>query len=154
MRLTRYTDYALRVLMYLTARPDRYSAISAMSADFDVSHNHLMKVVHDLGRAGFVTSARGRNGGVRLARPASGITVGEVVRMTEDSFRLVECDTCRIAPGCGVSPVLAEAAGAFLAVLDGYALSDLPRRDVDFMDLFPRRDGGPGQPSPSVRAGK
>ncbi len=137
MRLTRYTDYALRVLMYLAAQPDQFCAISKISADYGISHNHLTKVVHDLGRLGFVQSLRGRNGGIQLARPASEITVGAVVRMTEDNFKLADCETCVIAPGCGLNPVLEEAANAFLAVIDRYTLSELCRNGTRFMALFP-----------------
>ncbi len=137
MRLTRYTDYALRVLMYLSARPERHCAISEISGNYRISHNHLTKVVHDLGRSGLVRAARGRNGGITLARPAADINVGEVVRMTEDSFQVVDCDTCIVAPGCGLSSVMAEASNAFLAVLDRYTLADLPHGEADFMALFP-----------------
>lgn len=137
MRLTRYTDYALRVLMYLAAQPDRFCAISKMSADYAISHNHLTKVVHDLGRLGLVKSQRGRNGGIQLARPASEITVGQVVRMTEDSFRMADCEHCVIAPGCGLNPVLDEAVNAFMAVIDRYTLADICLNRKGFTSLFP-----------------
>ena len=137
MRLTRYTDYALRVLMYLSARPDRLCSISEISGAYGISHNHLTKVVHDLRKRGYVTSARGRTGGVRLARPPSDIFVGDVVRSTEDGFQLADCENCVIAPGCGMTSVFEEAVAAFLSVLDRYSIADLPERGIDFLELFP-----------------
>lgn len=135
MRLTRYSDYAMRVLLYLAARDDRLCSIAEMAAAYGISRNHLMKVLHDLGRAGYVTSVRGRAGGYRLARPADEINVGALLRDTEDGFDLVDCPNCRIAPGCGLSPVLGEALAAFFAVLDGCTLADLTRRKPDFRQL-------------------
>lgn len=125
MRLTRYTDLSLRVLIYLALRPDRLCAISEIARAYGVSQNHLTKVMHDLGRSGYVESERGRFGGARLARPAAQIGVGDVVRRAERGFDLVECDLCVIAPACGLSPAIGEALAAFMAVLDGYTLEDL-----------------------------
>jgi Rrf2 family nitric oxide-sensitive transcriptional repressor len=136
MKLTRYTDYALRVLLYLGARPERLCSISEMSRSYGISQNHLMKVVHDLGKAGFVASARGRLGGIRLARPPQEIVIGSVVRHTEDGFDLVDCGSCIIAPACGLTGVLREALGAFMAVLDSHTLADLLDNQVDFLSLF------------------
>jgi Rrf2 family nitric oxide-sensitive transcriptional repressor len=123
--LTRYTDFALRVLMYLGTRPDDVCSIAEIARAYGVSQNHLMKVVHDLGKAGYVTSVRGRFGGIRLARPASEINIGALVRYTEDDFDLVECSTCVIAPVCGLSLSLTDALAAFMAVLDARSLADL-----------------------------
>ena len=125
MRLTRYTDYALRVLLYLGTRPDAVCSISEMARAYGISQNHLMKVVHDLGKAGYVSSVRGRFGGICLARSAAEINVGELVRHTEDDFDLVDCPSCVIAPACGLSSVLSDALRAFMAVLDGRSLADL-----------------------------
>jgi Rrf2 family nitric oxide-sensitive transcriptional repressor len=125
MRLKSYTDYALRVLMHLAARPDRLASIGEMARTYRISHNHLMKVVHDLRKEGFLDAVRGRSGGIRLARPATKISVGEVVRHTEGSFDLVDCDSCVIARACSLTGALHEARRAFLAVLDGYSLADL-----------------------------
>jgi len=136
MKLTRYTDYALRVLLYLGARPERLCSISEMSRSYGISQNHLMKVVHDLGKAGFVASARGRLGGIRLARPPEEIIIGSVVRHTEDGFDLVDCGSCIIAPACGLTGVLREALGAFMTVLDSHTLADLLDNQVDFLGLF------------------
>lgn len=125
MRLKSYTDYALRVLMHLAARPDRLASISEIARTYRISHNHLMKVVHDLRKEGFLDAVRGRSGGVRLARPASEISVGDVVRHTEGTFDLVDCGSCVIAPACSLTGALHEARRAFMAVLDGYSLADL-----------------------------
>lgn len=125
MRLTRYTDYAMRVMLYLGARPDRLCSISEIAKAYTISQNHLMKVVNDLVNAGYLTSVRGRKGGISLARPASLINIGEVVRHTEDGFDLVDCGSCIIAPACGLTSALDKALAAFLGVLDNYSLADL-----------------------------
>jgi Rrf2 family nitric oxide-sensitive transcriptional repressor len=125
MRLTRYTDYALRVLMHLAARPERLATIGEMARVHRISQNHLMKVVHDLRKEGYLEAVRGRAGGVRLARPAADIVVGAVVRHTEESFDLVDCGSCVIARACSLTGVLNEALRAFLSVLDRYTLADL-----------------------------
>jgi len=125
MRLTRYTDYAMRVLLYLGARPDRLCAIGEIARAYGISQNHLMKVVNDLVRAGHVASVRGRNGGIRLGRDPSEINVGAIVRHTEEGFGLLECGGCIIAPACGLTVAMQEALAAFMAVLDRYTLADL-----------------------------
>jgi len=137
MRLTRYTDYAMRVLFYLGAEPGRLSSIAEIARAYDISQNHLMKVVNDLVRAGYVASVRGRTGGVRLARAASEINIGAVIRQTEEGFDLVECGTCRIAPACGLTGALGQALAAFMAVLDGYTLEDLLAKRGEMSALFP-----------------
>jgi len=96
----------------------------------------LSKVVHGLARAGYIASARGRGGGIRLARPAEQIVVGEVIRRTEDGFELFDCGACRVAPACGLTPVVNEALAAFLAVLDRYTLADLMTRKDALRALF------------------
>lgn len=125
MRLKSYTDYALRVLMHLAARPDRLASIGEIARTYRISHNHLMKVVHDLRREGFLDAVRGRSGGICLARPAIEISVGDVVRHTEGTFDLVDCDSCVIARACALTGALHEARRAFMAILDGYSLADL-----------------------------
>lgn len=106
MRLTRYTDYAMRVLLYLGRQPDRLCSIAEIAQAYAISQNHLMKIVNDLVNAGYLESVRGRNGGIRLARAAEKINVGALIRHTEDDFDLVECDSCLIAPACGLTSVL------------------------------------------------
>lgn len=130
MRLTLHTDYSLRLLMLLAMEPDALHTIEEIAQRYDISRNHLMKVVQTLGQAGFVQSLRGRSGGLRLARPAAQINLGAVVRATEDSFALVECfdrerNTCVVAPACGLRGPIEEALQAFLGVLDRYSLADL-----------------------------
>ncbi len=128
MRLTLYTDYALRLLIHLAAHDEKLCSIAEISRAYGVSQNHMMKVAHDLGRAGYIKAERGRLGGLRLARTADEINVGEVVRHTEEGFDLVDCANCAIASACGLTGVLAQALRAFMDVLDGYTLADLAGR--------------------------
>lgn len=130
MRLTLHTDYALRLLMLLALEPEESHTVESVSRRYDISRNHLNKVVQTLGQAGFIESQRGRGGGVRLAKPAEALNLGRIVRATEDNFHIVECfcrdtNTCVVAPACGLRDPLDEALAAFLAVLDRYSLSDL-----------------------------
>lgn len=142
MKLTRYTDYALRVLMHLAVQPDRLSSISSIAKAYGISQNHLVKVVQDLRVAGFVAAVRGRSGGIRLGRPASEINVGQVVRHTEGGFDLVDCGSCLIAPACALTAALHRALAAFMDVLDGYTLADLVgvRKDAlrELLAAYPR----------------
>ncbi len=140
MRLTRYTDYAMRVLLYLGARQDRLCSIAEIAQAYGISQNHLMKVVSDLVSAGYLVSVRGRFGGVRLARPPDQINVGAVVRHTEDGFDLVDCGSCIIAPACGLTGALHQALAAFMKVLDGYTLESLLSRRGDMAGLFERAE--------------
>jgi Rrf2 family nitric oxide-sensitive transcriptional repressor len=128
MRLTRYTDYALRTLIYVGLNEPRQSSIAEIARAYGISENHLTKVVHQLGRLGLIRTIRGRGGGLRLGRPAFEIVVGVVVRQTEDDLALVECfasGACAITAPCRLRRALGEALAAFLAVLDGYTLADL-----------------------------
>jgi Rrf2 family nitric oxide-sensitive transcriptional repressor len=132
MRLTQLSDYSLRVLMYLGARPERLATIQEIAAAYRISENHLMKVVHRLAQHGFVETVRGRGGGLRLKGRADDIRVGAVVRAVEEDFRLVECfgsdGTCRITDVCRLKRVLNQALGAFLASLDAWTLADLVQK--------------------------
>jgi len=130
MRLTLHSDYALRLLMVLALAPERPHTVEAISRRYGISRHHMTKVAQTLVQENFVESARGRGGGLRLARPAEQIGLGDVVRGTEDSLTLVECfdrkaNTCVVAPACGLRGPLEKALAAFLAVLDGYTLADL-----------------------------
>lgn len=129
MHITQHTDYALRALIYLGTNTDRLVTIQEISERFDVSRNHLMKVVNQLIRAGFVEGVRGKGGGLRLARPAAEIGVGEVVRRMERGMELVECFgsgcNCILDPSCKLKVALSKALAAFLEVLDGVTLADL-----------------------------
>jgi Rrf2 family transcriptional regulator, nitric oxide-sensitive transcriptional repressor len=136
MRRTGFTDYTLRTLIYLALQPDRLATIADIAGAYDISTNHLMKVVHQLSVAGDIATTRGRRGGLRLARPASAINIGEVVRRTEPDMALVACfDTaqgCVIQSCCVLQRALTDALGAFVTVLDRYTLADLvaPRRSL------------------------
>ena len=129
MRLTYLTDYSLRVLMYVSAVPQRLVTIQEIAHGYGISENHLMKVVHGLAQHGFIETVRGRGGGLRLARPASDITVGAVVRAVEDDFAMVECfrtdNTCRITPVCRLRGALQDALSAYFEVLDNRTLAEL-----------------------------
>ena len=128
MRLTRYTDYSLRTLIYLGLSEPRQSSIAEIARAYGISENHLTKVVHQLGRLGLIRTTRGRGGGLRLGKPPSEIIVGAVVRQTEEDLALVECfasGACAITAPCRLRRALSEALAAFLAVLDGYTLQDL-----------------------------
>lgn len=125
MKLTLFTDYAMRVLLYLGARPERLCSIAEVAQAYRVSQNHLMKVVNALAREGYIESVRGRRGGIRLGRAPAAINLGALIRATEDGFQLVDCGRCVVAPACGVTGVLGEALAAFLAVLDRYTLADM-----------------------------
>lgn len=137
MQLTRYTDYAVRVLLHVGAREEgALSSIGEIAEVYDISRSHLMKVVNDLGQAGFLTTVRGRGGGLKLGRPAEDITIGSIVRHTEAGFDLVDCSSCLIAPACSLPRILNEAVSAFLGVLDRYTLSDVLSRRADLRGLF------------------
>lgn len=138
MKLTLFTDYSMRVLLYLGARPDRLCSIGEVAQAYGISQNHLMKVVNQLARSGDVESVRGRSGGIRLGRPPEEINIGALIRQTEDGFDLVDCGGCVVAPACGLTGVLKEALGAFLAVLDRYTLADLLTKRRDLASLFER----------------
>jgi Rrf2 family nitric oxide-sensitive transcriptional repressor len=129
MRLTTFTDYSLRVLIHVATAPEGRATIAEIARAFDISENHLVKVVHLLGREGFLFTTRGRNGGLRLARAPRHINVGAVVRATEGGAMPAECfaegSRCAIARVCRLAVVLAQAVDAFYAVLDGYNLEDL-----------------------------
>ena len=130
MRLTVYTDYALRVLMYLAVHPEPKPTIGEIASSYGISRNHLMKVVYELGVAGYIDTVRGKRGGLRLARPASAVGLGEIVRRTEPDLALVPCfdpvnAPCALTPACKLRGALYQARAAFLAVLDSYTLADL-----------------------------
>jgi len=132
MKLTSFTDYSLRVLIYLAAEPGRKATIAQISSDFDISENHLTKVVHFLGKQGWITTVRGKGGGLTLARLPQDICVGRVLRDTEGKAMPAECfaaeeSRCAIVSCCRLKTVLAEAVNAFYAVLDRYTLADITR---------------------------
>ena len=130
MKLTTFSDYTLRVLMYLALNRERLATIPEIAAAYEISENHLMKVVHQLARSGVIESVRGKGGGIRLAREPGDIRLGQIVRASEGSAPIVEClsdeaATCRIAPVCRLTSVLSRAFEALYASLDEYTLADL-----------------------------
>jgi len=159
MRLTTYTDYSLRVLTRLALQPEELVTIAEIARAYGISEHHLMKVVHQLGIAGYVETVRGHGGGMRLAKPAAEIVVGDVVRRTEPDFGLVDCfrtsGSCVIEPACALSGLLGEALGAFLDVLDRHTLADLVAKRAPLMMLLdPTAKTAPlpgGAPSPGRR---
>jgi Rrf2 family transcriptional regulator, nitric oxide-sensitive transcriptional repressor len=129
MKLTAFTDYAMRVLIYVGAASGRRATIAQIAQAYGVSENHLVKVVHFLGKQGWLANVRGKGGGLELAMPAELIQVGDVVRQTEGQVIAAECfgegGDCCISPECRLRGVLGEAVGAFYAVLDRYTLADI-----------------------------
>lgn len=129
MRLTAFTDFGLRALMRLAGEPDRIFTTSEIAREFDISRNHLTKVVGELADAGFITTQRGAGGGFKLARPAAQISIGEVVRHLEARHAIVDCfrrdgGGCVLTPHCRLKGRLTMAANAFLAELDKSSLAD------------------------------
>lgn len=129
MRLTLWTDYALRTLIYVGAKDGDLSRIAEIAESFGISNTHLMKIVNQLAQQGYVETVRGKGGGVRLGRPAEQIGVGAVVRDTEEELAVMGCLSgagfCRIEDCCVLRGALREATLAFLETLDGYTLADL-----------------------------
>ena len=132
MKLTAFTDYSLRVLIYLVAEPDQRATIAEIAAAFDISEHHLVKVVHFLGKQGWIETVRGKGGGIHLVLPPETINVGHVVRETEGAAVPAECflpegGACAITAACRLRHVLADAVKAFYGVLDQYTLADIAR---------------------------
>lgn len=166
MHLTRFTDYSLRVLVFLAAEPQRRATVAEIAERFGIKANHLTKVVHFLGRQGWVRTVRGKGGGLLLGCPAQQIVLGAVVRLTEGGEPPVEClaaagPACTLAPVCRFSAVVRRAAQAFYAVLDQSTLADLVPSDgqaalADLLQLrVPRRRSAPALagPGPAAHAG-
>jgi Rrf2 family nitric oxide-sensitive transcriptional repressor len=156
MRLTVYSDYSLRVLMYIALHPDRRPTIAEIATSYDISKSHVMKVAYELGVGGYIATTRGKNGGLRLARSPADIGLGALIRRTEPDLALVPCldapnSLCVITPACKLRRVMHEARAAFLEVLDGYTLADLVDDPTPLQDLLAR-----GRPDPApirMRAG-
>lgn len=130
MQLTRHTDFAFRVLIHLSMNPDRLVTISELAKHFAISRNHLVKVVHNLGKAGFISTVRGKNGGMRLARAPTDLKIGEVIRAMEPGFAWVECmgkkpSQCAVLPVCGLRFLLHRMAEELLVNLDLFSVADI-----------------------------
>ena len=148
MRLSEYTDYTLRVLMYCAAHRGRLVTIAEMAEHHGLSKNHLMKVVNDLARQGWIETTRGRGGGLRLLREPADIRIGDIVRGSETDFRLVECfdpgtNACSLTPRCRLKHLFGEALQGFFKALDGATLADMTA------GAPAARRGPPGQPKSS-----
>jgi Rrf2 family nitric oxide-sensitive transcriptional repressor len=146
MRLTSFTDYTLRVLIYLGAQggKGRLATIGDIASAYGISENHLMKVVHHLARQGYIETTRGKGGGMRLARAPRDISLGGVIRGAEEDFALVEClqgskPNCSIYGPCRLRKVLAQAMDAFLDVLDAQTLENLLRPESELLKIFGQR---------------
>ena len=142
MKLTRFTDYSLRVLIYLGLKDDGRVTIKEISEAYNISRNHLMKVVSLLTRMGYVDARRGPGGGIALARSASDIVIADVVRDMEDDLNLVECfcdeGSCIIKPVCELKAALGRALDAYLSILEGYTLKDLVRPKAQLVQVLGR----------------
>jgi Rrf2 family nitric oxide-sensitive transcriptional repressor len=143
MRLTDYTDYTLRVLLYLAVRPSRLSTIGEISEAYGISRNHLMKIVQQLGELGWVETVRGRHGGLRLGERTPYLTIGEIVRTMESDFDIVGCFSrdkahrqCVIQSACLLRGVFATARDAFLAELDKHTVGELARPADELSQLL------------------
>ncbi|MGG0176694.1 RrF2 family transcriptional regulator [Gottfriedia acidiceleris] len=141
MRLTTYSDYSLRVLIFLSSEPsEKLVNIKDIAEAYDISKNHLMKIIYNLGKMGYIETIRGRNGGIRLAKLPSEINIGEIIRKTEEDFNIVECfehgNTCVITPVCSLKHIFNNALEQFLQVLDQYTLDDIVKNNAMLKDYF------------------
>ncbi|MFQ3229518.1 RrF2 family transcriptional regulator [Reinekea sp.] len=129
MNITRFTDYSLRVLIYLAVNENRPCTINDIALSYGISKNHLMKVVQGLSQKDFVLATRGKNGGIRLNRPPEQINIGKLVRSMEDGSKMVECfganNQCVITPSCQMKNIFVEAQDSFYSTLEKYTLADL-----------------------------
>jgi len=140
MRLTRFSDYSLRVLIYLAVREQK-SSIAEVSRNFNVSENHLMKVVHRLSTLGYIQSTRGKKGGIQLGMDPQKINLGKIIVELEPDFDIAECfneasDACRIAPVCRLKKFLDKAKKAFLRTLGEYSLADVVQNRTQLVDVL------------------
>ena len=141
MRLTRQTNYAIRILMYCAANDGRLSRVPEIAASYSLSELFLFKILQPLVENGLIETVRGRNGGIRLAKPASEITLFDAVRVTEDNFAMAECfetDTadCPLVDSCALNEALRKALGAFFDVLSGYTIDDLVKSKPEMRSLL------------------
>lgn len=136
MRLTRFTDYAMRVLFFMACKPQDLVTVGQIAKTYKISQNHLVKVVQDLVRHGYVTSVKGRGGGMRLAKAPSELNLGQIVRKFEPDMQLIDCVGCHIHGECSLPGPLHKAVAAFIKVLDEYTLEDIVRTSPKMPILF------------------
>ncbi|WP_067517516.1 Rrf2 family transcriptional regulator [Endozoicomonas ascidiicola] len=139
MRLTRYTDYALRTLIQAALMPEgQRLSVAEITATYDISRSHVMKIVQRLGQLGYLLNIRGKGGGIELGMAPEKINIGQVVRHMESNLQVIDCSTpfCRLQPACRLQGVLGEAMNAFLGVLDKYTLADLLENRDELIQLL------------------
>lgn len=139
MQLTRQTDYAIRVMIFLgIQQDDRLVTISDIAYHFDISRNHLMKIVHKLGQLNYIQTLRGKYGGLRLERDPSSVNLGSLVRDFETTLDIIDCKklTCPVVGACDLKPVMQKAQEAFMAVIDEYTLQNLLSNPADLRSLL------------------
>ena len=141
MELSRFTDYSLRVLIYAAAKAPEKITLGELTRAYRISRHHLVKIVHHLGKLGYLDNKRGRNGGIYLGRNPEQVSVGDVVRRTETHMNLVECfspknNACRLFFSCRLMGTLIEARDAFLGVLDSYTLADVASNKRSILNLL------------------
>lgn len=149
MHLTSYSDYSLRVLIYLASKKsNELSNIKEIAEIYDISKNHLMKIIYNMGKSGYIETIRGRNGGIRLAKLPSEINIGEIIRITEENFYIVECfehhnNKCIMTPVCTLKHIFNTALEQFLKVLDQYSLDDIVNHNPMMKSFFTSDGLGP-----------
>jgi len=135
VQLTSFTDYGLRALIYMATLPEgRLTSITEVTDTYGVSRSHMVKIINQLSRAGFVAAIRGKNGGIRLGMPPGNIIIGDVVRKMEP-LQLVDCARCSITPACRLKQALHDAVQLFLKELDGYTLADLVEGNTPLYEI-------------------
>ena len=141
MQLTLHTDYSLRILVYLAQKGGKQATISEIAEFYQVSRNHLVKVVHHLSTTGFLETIRGKHGGIKLSRPPDQIAIGDVVRNMEPNFEIVECfaegnQNCVLTPVCKLKMVLNQASNEFLSLLDGHTIAEAITQNDEAEQIF------------------
>jgi len=142
LKLTAYSTYAVRTLMFAALHPDRLCQCQEVADAFGISKAHLVKCIHQLGQWGYLHCVRGRNGGFRIARDPASISIGDVIRKTEDTLELVECfnsqhNTCPLISKCALSVSLKKAMDSFMASLDAISIADVTTNQIELLDLLP-----------------
>lgn len=141
MQLTRYTDFGIRILMYLAVQPERESLfrIAEVTSVFDLSSNHVAKIIHQLGKLGYLHTVRGKSGGFKLAKATDDVMLGQLVRDLEHSLAPIDCESpyCRFTPVCRLKSILGQAVAAYLDVLDQYSLTDIVANKTDILSTLP-----------------
>ncbi len=136
MRLTLFTDYAIRVLLFLASEPERLVTVGEIAKKYDVSQHHLVKVVQDLVKNGYVKSTKGRGGGMRLAILPNEINIGKIVKQFEPEMQMIDCSDCPLCGNCSLPSPMNEAVNAFLGVLNKYSLKDIMEKSPNMAKIL------------------